>query len=103
MNSLESDARRDWKLYAPVEQGKVRQIQKRFYSVMGQIQQLRRKTLSRHGDLKRGLVEQAQQLQELDNHQEAMTRAKALQAEWKQVGPAAFKDERKLWEAFRAA
>ncbi|MFM1896389.1 MAG: hypothetical protein RLZZ385_1463 [Pseudomonadota bacterium] len=103
LNRIESKAKDDWKLHAPVEQSKIKKLQKRFYAVMDEFRQLRRGTLSVNLEQKQALVARAQELVSLEDNQAAMNEARALQAQWKAIGPGSFKDDRKLWETFRAA
>ena len=52
---------------------------------------------------KEKLIEQAQALAEVEDLDEAIEAAKALQAEWKHAGIVAQNQERKLWKIFRKA
>ena len=52
---------------------------------------------------KEKLIEQAQALVEVEDLDEAIEAAKALQAEWKHAGIVAQNQERKLWKIFRKA
>lgn len=101
INQLEDKARREWKQYAPVEQKRIRDLQKRFNNVLKRLRQHRGKTLQQHAERKQELVEKARELTRLDNLQQAISQAKQLQEQWKQIGPAPFKQERALWHAFR--
>ncbi len=52
---------------------------------------------------KEKLIEQAQALVDVEDLDEAIEQAKALQAEWKHAGIVAQNQERKLWKVFRKA
>lgn len=103
MGRIEKQAKEDWKRFAPVEQSKIKPLQKRFYGIMDQFRDLRRGAT--HGNLERkqALVTRAQELAGQDNPQAAMAEARTLQAQWKEIGPVSFKEDRQLWETFRAA
>ena len=103
LNKLLSSADADWKRYAPVEQSRIKTLQKRYYDLVNKIRK-QRKDLSRGNlDKKKDLIQRAEQLVELEDKQQAMNTAKQLQQEWKTAGPTSFKEDKKLWEQFRAA
>jgi exonuclease SbcC len=103
LKKFESQVQEDWKKYAPIEQSKVKKLQKRFYELLNQLRDIRRGAARKNGEAKQSLVKQAQSLLELEDRREAMNKARDLQAEWKTIGPSFFKDDRKYWEEFRAA
>ncbi len=103
LNKIENKAIADWKLYAPVEQAKIKKLQKRFNTVLSDIRQFKRKVLQNNAARKLDLIAQAEKLDQLENVPEALSEAKRLQAEWKTIGPSPFKDDRNHWNAFRAA
>ncbi|MES3008521.1 MAG: DUF349 domain-containing protein [Pseudomonadota bacterium] len=103
LNKIETKALEDWKLFAPVEQTKIKKLQKRFNTVLTALRQFKRKSLQSNATRKLELIAQAEQLDTLENVQEAMTEAKKLQALWKGIGPSPYKDDRNHWNAFRAA
>lgn len=101
VNRLEKQAREQWKKFAPVPQKQVAALQGRFNEVLKALRAARRKTLQAHAVRKKQLVDQAAALLETEDLPAALSEAKKLQKEWKQVGPAPHKDERQLWESFR--
>lgn len=103
LKQLESQAQDEWKKYAPVEQSKIKKLQKRFYGLLDQIRGIRRAAAEANGELKKALVQQAGELVSMEDRGAAIERAKALQTDWKNIGPTFFKDDRKYWEEFRAA
>jgi len=103
LNKIESKAVEDWKLYAPVEQAKIKKLQKRFNAVLSDLRQFKRKVLQDNAAKKLELIAQAEKLDELEDVQEAMSEAKKMQALWKSIGPSPYKDDRNHWNAFRAA
>ncbi len=103
LNKIETKALEDWKLFAPVEQAKIKKLQKRFNNVLTALRQFKRKSLQSNATRKLELIAQAEQLDTLENVQEAMAEAKKLQGLWKGIGPSPYKDDRNHWNAFRAA
>lgn len=103
LNKIESKALEDWKLYAPVEQAKIKKLQKRFNDALSGLRQFKRKSLQTNAVQKLELIAQAEQLDTLESVQDAMSEAKKLQALWKTIGPSPYKDDRNHWNAFRAA
>ena len=103
LNKVENKALEEWKQYAPVEQSKIKKLQKRFNTVLGNLRQFKRKTLQANAAQKLELIAQAEQLDSLEDVNEAMSEAKKLQAQWKTIGPSPYKDDRNHWNAFRAA
>jgi exonuclease SbcC len=103
LNKLESKALDDWKLYAPVEQAKIKKLQKRFNNALNAVRQFKRKALQANASAKLALIAQAEALDAHENIAEALAEARKLQAQWKTIGPSPFKDDRNHWNAFRAA
>lgn len=103
VSKLENQAREDWKKYAPVAQAKIKNLQKRFNTVLSDLRHNKRHALQAHNAQKQALIEQAQALLAQDNLQAAIQQAKTLQQDWKALGAGSFKDDRKLWTDFRAA
>jgi len=102
LNKLVSEAERDWKQYAPVEQSKIKTLQKRYYGLVNQLRKLRKENFRDHAQAKQGLIDKAKALLTEDDNRQAMEAAKGIQREWKQIGPTSFKEDRKYWEDFRA-
>ena len=103
VNKVEARARDEWKLYAPVEHSRIKKLQKHFYGLMDQLRLIKRTAMQENAARKHSLVAQAEELTSMEDNKEAMNKAKSLQAEWKLAGPSSYKDDRKSWEAFRAA
>lgn len=103
VSRLENQAREDWKKYAPVAQAKIKNLQKRFNTVLSDLRQKKRQALQAHNAQKQALIDQAKALLAQDDLQAAIQQAKTLQQDWKALGAGSFKDDRKLWTDFRAA
>lgn len=103
LNKLLSDSEKDWKSYAPIEQSKIKSLQKRFYETVNQLRKLRKSKLSVSAKQKQELIGQAQELTKTDDNKHAMNEAKRLQQEWKIIGPTSYREDQKYWQDFRAA
>ena len=103
LNKLLSDSEKDWKSYAPIEQSKIKSLQKRFYETVNQLRKLRKSSLSVSAKQKQELVGQAIELSKNDDKKHAMNEAKRLQQEWKKIGPTSYREDQKYWQDFRAA
>jgi len=102
-NKLIKDAEDTWKKHAPVEQSRIRSLQKRFYDNINVLRKQRKSILKTNANAKRALIEQANALVEMEDRSQAIEEAKRLQKEWKEIGPTSFKEDREHWENFRAA
>ncbi|PCJ22174.1 MAG: hypothetical protein COA96_14895 [SAR86 cluster bacterium] len=103
LNKLLSAAEKDWKHFAPIEQSKIKSLQKRFYGSVNQLRKLRKHAQSSSAKLKQDCVAAAQALITLEDNKKAMNEAKRLQQEWKKIGPTSYKEDNKYWAEFRAA
>ena len=103
VNKLVKGAEENWKKYAPIEQSKIKSLQKRYYDLLNQLRKLRRKEMRDNGKAKQQCIDEAIALALLEDNRKAMNEAKALQQRWKKIGPTSFKEDRKYWDEFRAA
>ena len=103
LNKLLREADAEWKKSAPVEQSKIKSLQKRYYGLLEALRKFRKKLNRDSVATKTSLISQAQELIDFEDKREAMARAKALQQEWKTAGPSSYKEDKQLWEQFRAA
>ena len=103
LNKLLQTSEQDWKKYAPVEQSKIKTLQKRFYGVVNQLRSLRKNALRDNAKQKQSFIAEALKLAELEDKPKAMSEAKRLQQEWKKLGPTSYKEDKKYWEGFRSA
>ncbi len=94
-------AEEKWKQYAPVEQSRIKPLQKRYYAALNQLRKLRRDQLKSSAKIKSDIVEKARGLLSLEDRKQAMTEAKRLQQEWKQAGQSTYKEDKEYWEKFR--
>ena len=103
LNQLLREADSNWKKASPVEQTKIKSLQKRFYGLMDEIRKHRKKLYLESVAKKKSLISQLRELIDSGDKREAMTQAKALQTEWKTISPASYKEDKLLWEQFREA
>lgn len=103
LNKLLNAAEKDWKSHAPIEQNKIKSLQKRFYGTVNQLRKLRKSHLSENAKQKQELISQAQALTTHEDNKHAMNEAKRLQQEWKKVGPTSYREDNKFWQDFRSA
>ena len=103
LNKLLREADAEWKKSAPVEQSKIKSLQKRYYGLLEALRKFRKKLNRDSVATKTSLISQAQELIDFEDKREAMARAKALQQEWKTAGPSSYTEDKQLWEQFREA
>lgn len=103
VNKLLNEADKLWKEHAPIEQAKIKPLQKRYYAAINQLRKTRKQSLRGNAAHKLEFIAQANALAEHEDNQHAMQEAKRLQQEWKAIGPTSFKEDKKYWEDFRAA
>lgn len=79
-----------------------RTIEKRLREVLAPFQESQQRAQKQAAYAKRQLIEKAQQLKPEEDLKAAISTVKQLQAEWKKTGRAEPKEDRQLWQAFRA-
>lgn len=103
VNKLLKSAEEEWKKYAPVEQSKIKSLQKRYYELLNNLRKLRRTEMRDNAKAKQKCIDEAVELAAMEDNKQAMRDAKALQQRWKTIGPTSFKEDRKYWDEFRSA
>ena len=103
LNQFVSECNASWKDHAPVEQSKIKPLQKRYYAVLKKLTGLRKEAMAENTARKLACVGRAKELTALEDCSAAAAEARKLQAEWKRIGPAEFRDERRFREEFGAA
>ncbi|WP_179959478.1 DUF349 domain-containing protein [Marinobacter changyiensis] len=96
-------AKEEWKAAWPVEFRDNRAIQKQFDALLAKLEEPLNTERDKNEAMKRAIVERAEALMSHEPLAEAMELAKALQGEWKAIGITRHRQDRKLWQAFRAA
>jgi len=100
---IHQTARQEWKAAWPVDFRQNRPLQKRFDSLLKQLEAPLNEERMKNEALKQAIVDRAEALIDHQPLDEAMEQAKALQAEWQAVGITRHREDRKLWKAFRKA
>jgi exonuclease SbcC len=103
LEAIRAQARREWQAAQPVERKANQAVQQRFEPLMDELTQHIRRKYDGHRSRKQELVRQAQALAAGEDLRAATDQVKALQALWRQVGPAQAAVDRKLWHEFRSA
>lgn len=103
INKLLSRAEKHWKKHAPVEQSKIKTLQKRYYGLVNEFRAHRKTAIKDNASRKQALIDAATALATSEDNRQAMEEAKKLQKQWKEIGPTTFKDDKKYWADFRSA
>jgi hypothetical protein len=103
INKLLASSDKAWKKYAPVEQSKIKPLQKRYYGLLNELRKLRKSHARDNAARKQALIAEAVKLTQLDDNRQAMQEAKRLQRQWKDIGPSSFKEDKNYWAEFRKA
>ncbi|WP_203141868.1 DUF349 domain-containing protein [Marinobacter mangrovi] len=96
-------ARQEWREAWPVDFKANRPLQKRFDHLLKQVEAPLNEERQKNEASKQAIVERAQALIEHEPLGDAMEQAKALQKEWQGIGITRHREDRKLWQDFRAA
>lgn len=103
VNEVYETAKKEWRLYTPVERKEGKKVQETFNGLLDQLRDRLQGEFDRNKAQKEKLIEQVEALIELDALSDAIEQAKGLQRQWKEVGLVARRDDSKLWKKFRAA
>ncbi|HEX6571245.1 MAG TPA: DUF349 domain-containing protein, partial [Steroidobacteraceae bacterium] len=95
------EARREWRDYAPVDQDVVKPLQARFHASLDAMRSRLDAEHAQNAQAKRELIGRAAELVALEDTRAAIEQTKALQREWKSIGPARRHQDEALWAEFR--
>ena len=95
-------ARETWQSYWPVPRKQIKELQQQFDGILDRIFLLRNDEYEQNKVKKATIVEQSQTLTTLEDNNEAIEKAKSLQAQWQTIGRCKRKDDQELWKAFRS-
>ncbi len=95
-----SESNASWKQHAPVEHGKIKPLQKRYYAAIKRLAELRKEAIATNASGKRSCLERAKKLAKAEDREHAAAEARKLQAEWKRFGPAGFRIDKLLRQEF---
>lgn len=96
-----AEARREWRSYAPVDQGVVESLQERFQAVTGGLQSGLEAEYGRNAEAKQRLVARAAELAGVEDSRQATEGVKELQRTWKTIGLVPRHHDQALWAEFR--
>lgn len=96
-----AQARRDWRLHAPVDQEIAATLQERFKAALDGLGSRLDAEYARNVAAKRGLIARAEALTGLADVRAAIEDAKGLQRDWKSIGSVPRAQDNTLWEEFR--
>ena len=103
LNTLISQCNASWKEHAPVEQSRIKSLQKRYYAALKKLTHIRKDAMKENGERKQSCVDRVKALAELDNHNKTAEEVRKLQSQWKQIGPTEFRDEKRCRAEFQTA
>jgi hypothetical protein len=99
----EREMRGAWSEIGPTEPKQRRALDKRFKAALKQLDAQLAQERARNREFKKSLIEQAQQLRELPELEQAIEQIKQLQKQWRTTVPGKRKQENQLWREFREA
>jgi hypothetical protein len=101
INQAIVEARREWRLHAPVDQAIVKPLQARFHALVDELQARLDAEYTRNVQAKRDLIARTAELLNHEDTRQAIDEAKTLQRAWKSVGIVPWKLDNVLWDEFR--
>lgn len=96
-------ARQEWQQHHPSDRQGTRPLLDRFNATLEALEQRLRAMQEQRAARKREIILRCRELGEADDVRGACDEAKRLQQEWKGIGAAQARVDRKLWQDFRAA
>jgi len=96
-----AEARREWRLHAPVDQAVVKSLQERFHAIAGELQARLDAEYARNVQARQALIARASELVGVEDTRQAIEEAKHLQRAWKTAGLVPRHHDNALWEEFR--
>ncbi|MCC2638173.1 MAG: hypothetical protein K0Q68_1892 [Moraxellaceae bacterium] len=96
-------ARAEWQHCHPSDRHKTKPLQERFQRTLDALEQRLHVVQQQRETQKRELIQRTRALRESPDLRSACDQAKVFQQDWKAIGPASERVDRKLWQEFRAA
>lgn len=96
-------ARQEWQQHHPSDRHKTRPVQERFQRALEALEARLQAVQAQREEQKRELIRRTRELIESGDLRAACDQAKQFQQEWKAIGPAHPRADRKLWQDFRSA
>ena len=94
---------KEWQSYAPTDRDANKPLQKKFDRLLDSLREKLSSHQQHNAERKQQLIAQVDALLEISDKRAATEKVKNLQAQWKQVGVVARKQEQKLWRLFRVS
>ena len=94
---------KEWQSYAPTDRDANKPLQKKFDRLLDRLREKLSSHQQHNAERKQQLIAQVDALLEISDKRAATEKVKHLQAQWKQVGVVAHKQEQKLWRLFRVS
>ena len=94
---------KEWQSYAPTDRDANKPLQKKFDRLLDSLREKLSSYQQHNAERKQQLIAQVDALLEISDKRAATEKVKNLQAQWKQVGVVARKQEQKLWRLFRVS
>jgi len=91
-----------WHATGPVDRKEKKNLNHRFDAAMAALNKNLEGERTQNKAMRKGLIEQAQALQNIEDLRKAIDEAKRLQAAWKITVPGTRREEKELWEKFRS-
>jgi len=95
------ESRQEWRRYAAVDRAPGKALQQKFDAVTASLQARLDAEYARNIKAKQTLAERAQRLLGSEDSRKAIEDVKALQQQWRTIGPVPRPEDQRLWEAFR--
>lgn len=96
-------ARETFRSFSPVDRNEHKESQASLQSIADTIYGHIKDEYQRNIDAKESLIQQAVDLQDVEDLNQAIEQSKSLQSDWKTIGITPNKEDQKLWKAFRGA
>ena len=103
VETINRQARLEWKQAFPVDFKANKALQNQFNDLLGKLDNYLDTERGKNLALKNDIVEKARSLITLEDLEQAIKQAKALQQDWQTIGITSHKHERGLWQAYREA
>lgn len=95
------EMKQEWRRYADVDAQAARKQQSKFSALTARLQERLDAEYARNRTQKEALIERARQWLSSDDGRQAIEAIKALQQQWRAVGPLPRELDQRLWEEFR--
>ncbi len=95
------ECKQQWRQHVPVDRAAGKALQQKFDALTGSLQSRLDAEYDRNIKAKRSIIERTQRLLTQEDSRKAIDEVKALQQQWRAVGPVPRAQDQRLWEEFR--